>query len=355
MKRLMIIAFTCSLILSNMSAAEFQVQIYNYINTIFSTSSQEIINNFYGAARLIFTSAFFRACFYLAVVLYGVLIMLNKVPNETMAYTAVFSIISLAIVQLILVDSTFYNFFISILDIPREIFLEFVSFGASSGGKINVTDTINQLSASMMALTNKLFSFGSWKNFTAYLFAGIYFITSTFLLFVVLFMILFSTLLAKITLALGIVLLPTLAFLRTQHIFFSWIKLYISLSLYSPFAMLFGIFLKEIGKYNIQIIEMLTDDWIKSLTWIVAIILAQALVALGIFKIPNIINQIVGSAHEGSSMTAGVGTISAGAAIMSAVTKYTGVNVAAGVAKRGTGALAKRGVEAVKDRVQISR
>ena len=45
----------------------------------------------------------------------------------------------------------------------------------------------------------------------------------------------------------------------------------------------------------------------QNIQYILVLILAQGLVIIAVFKIPNIINQLIGSSNEGSSLTSGVG------------------------------------------------
>lgn len=332
-----------------------ELDIYNFISGMFGSVTSDLTKAFYEAGAGIYNNVFFTSIYLLAFTFIGFLVIAKKLSDEELAQKLVFGIIIFGFIKTIILQPSWYQLILDLVDLPRVIFNSFVS-GAINQVDANATpaNMINSLVTSMLDLLNTIRSYGSWKDWFPYLFSTIFLLTGSFLIFVIIAMILFSSFLAKIVLSLGIIVLPTLIFFRTQHIFFAWAKLYISLSLYAPFTLIFGVLAQKIAEKTIIITGTMQSNFYDNVVWIIALIIAQLLVALAIFKIPNIINQIVGSANEGSSITSGVGTISAGAAIMSTASKYTGLNLAGGATKRGGASLANRATKSIRDRVKLN-
>jgi type IV secretion system protein VirB6 len=329
-----------------------EADIYKFISNIFSIVTSDLIGGFYESAAAIYNNAFFSSIYGAAIVLLGTLLMLNKVNYDEAMQKGLFSIILFGIVKTILIYPSWYTTLLDLIDLPRVFLYSFVS-GAFEQIDQNATaqTLVNSLVTSTLDLLNTIRTYGSWKDWFPYVYSTVLLASGSFLIFIIIAMILFSTFLAKVVLSLGIIVLPTLIFTRTQNIFFAWVRLYISLSLYAPATLIFGVLGHRIAQYTMILTATMETNFYDNVSSIIGIVIAQLLVALAIFKIPNIVNQIIGSANEGSSITAGVGTISAVGTIMTAFTKFTGI----GIAKKGVSAVAKKSVSSLSDRVKISR
>ncbi|PZP12720.1 MAG: conjugal transfer protein TrbL, partial [Aliarcobacter butzleri] len=129
-----------------------------------------------------------------------------------------------------------------------------------------------------------------------------------------------------------------------------------SVSLYAPFTLLFGLISVQTSEFTINVTHAIQADFQQNVMYIFALIIVQAITALAIFKIPNIINQVIGSSNEGSSLTSGVGTLSAGGAIVSAFSKYTGLKYSAQAMNRtvtSAGGIANKLKETLANKIQI--
>ncbi|WP_024954373.1 type IV secretion system protein [Sulfurospirillum arcachonense] len=341
-----------------------ELDIYKFIAGIFHSVTADLTEAFYEAGAGIYNTWFFTSVYTLAIMILGLFIMTKRISNEELAQKAIFGVILLGLVKAIIINPHWYQVVLDLVDLPRVIFSSFVS-GAISQVDPNATPSnmINALSTSMLDLLNTIRNYGSWKDWFPYFFSTIFFLSGTFLIFVIIAMILFSSFLAQIVLSLGIIVLPTLIFFRTQHIFFAWAKLYISLSLYAPFTLIFGVLAQKIAEATMFITGNMESNFYDNIVYIIALVIAQLLVALAIFKIPNIINQIIGSANEGSSITSGLGAVSAVGTIMTAFTKFTGVKFASNMAKQGYNAYKNRGNSApssigtgdIRDRIKPTK
>lgn len=121
--------------------------------------------------------------------------------------------------------------------------------------------------------------------------------------------------------------------------------------------MLFGLVSIKVVDLTMVTAKAIDTSFEQNIQFILVLILAQGLVIIGVFKIPNIINQLIGSSNEGSSLTSGVGTLSAGGAIVGAVSKYSGVSFSASkagkVAKSAGGAIVSGLKDTLANKVQI--
>lgn len=303
------------------------INLFHLINGIFEKATQTITQGIYHAGASIFNDQFFTSAFSVFVLTVGFLIMFKKIQSEELAYRLVWAITIFSVIKAFMWDRYYYEMLVSFLDLPRSIFSEMVvQVVKSTNREATVSNIINVLYTSTDNLTSRIFKEAGWSNISAYLYGFIVWLTSTFLILVILLTTVFSTFLAKIVLSLGTFIVPFMLFKKTEYIFYSWCKLYISTSLYVPFTTLFGLVSIETTTLTMKLSKTLENDFENSLNLLLALVIAQGLTTIAIFKIPNIINQVIGSSNEGSSLTSGVGTVSAGATIIGGAAKYTGMN-----------------------------
>lgn len=334
------------------------LNLYKELQGVFVTSTDKIQESIYDSANMIFDNTFFEVALGIGIMWIGGLIAFRKISNEETAYKFIWMILMFSIVKVMLTDLKYYIYFIEIINIPRDAFLSTVYDIVRTIDKdADIGNIITSLQTSLDHIANTIFSKGSWDTWIPYVYGFIILFTGTFLIIVISLTAVFSVFLTNIILALLPLILPTLIWKKTEYVFFGWLKLYISVSLYAPFTMLFGLVAIEVVKLTMKINKLIGDDFQANMELIVILIVAQFLVAIAIFKIPNIVNQLIGSSNEGSSLTSGVGTVSAGVAVMSSVAKYTGLRFAT---KQGGKALSKgagmaydKAKDTIKEKIQM--
>ncbi len=312
------------------------IDLYEVIKGLFSASTTQIIEGIRFGASGIFNSHFFTISLALIIAIAGYLIATKQFKSEEMVHKIIWTLSVFTFAKLIIADKSFYTYFISLINIPRDEFMIMISEMVTGANKnASLGQIIGTLKIAVYAISDALFSQSGWTNPTPFVFGVIVWISGTFLIILTLLNSVFSIFLSDIIISLLPIVVITLIFKKTEYIFFAWVKLYISISLYAPFTILFGLVSVHVGKYTMTVALMVQEDLEKSLQHILGLVVAQALIAVGIMKIPNIINQLVGSANEGSSMTSGVGTVSAGATMIGAFSKYSGISFAGNKAKQG--------------------
>ncbi|TLD85555.1 type IV secretion system protein [Helicobacter sp. MIT 05-5294] len=152
------------------------------------------------------------------------------------------------------------------------------------------------------------------------------------LLFMILILAIFcivsvTTFMKTIILSLAVITIPLLMLSQTRGYFFSWLKLYISYSLYAPVAMVIADFpleaLKQIAKTDIAKLSF-GENWWVTIIFTPMGLSISAIIALIVFaKVPSWINQILGTQNDAGiglaplkmagamAMTAGVGAVGA--------------------------------------------
>jgi len=331
--------------------------IYEAITGIFSKSMENIIDGLYRGAHSVYTNDFFEAALAISIAYIGFMIAFRKLKDEEMAYKIIWTLFMFSLVYTILYQRTSYDFLLELVDMPRDAFIALIKTVVTGlNNEATIENIITRIYSANNSLASYLYSISSWSNLAPLIYANFVWIAGTFLLLVILFTAVFSVFLSQIILALLPLLLPFLIWKKTEYIFFNWVKLYISVSLYAPFTLLFGIISIETANVSIHTLNIIQNDFSQSAGHISSLIIVQLLTALAIFKIPNIINQLIGSSNEGSSLTSGIGTISAGGAIMSTVAKYSGLNIAGKAAGKGAvkaGGKIANGARDFKNKIQM--
>ena len=330
------------------------INLYDILSNIFLQSTTSIQNGIYHGANIVYNNAFFTSAFALAILWLGWLIAFQKITNEELLYKFIWALLMFSLVKLLLYDKSFFNYLIELVNIPRVAFNDIVvKMVETINGKASTENIVNTLVSSMQALYKSIFAQAGITNLAGYLFGFIVWLSGTFLILITLLMTVFSTFLTEIILSLLPIVIPTLIWKRTEYIFFGWIKLYISVSLYTPFTVIFGLVSIQIVNLSMDVTEKMSDDFQANINLILILVIGQCLVALSILKIPNIINQLIGSSNPGESLTSGVGTISAGASMLSTVGKMAGLKVAGAGAKKGAGYVTGKAMDWAKNKVKV--
>ncbi|MFW3352894.1 type IV secretion system protein [Aliarcobacter butzleri] len=332
--------------------------IFKTLQGIFENVTGDIQNGLYQSAKTIFDNGFFNIAFAFAIVYIGFLIAFKKFGSEEMAYKSIWTICVFSFVKLMLLEQSMYQNMIDVFNLPRNAFLMAISdLVKRTNSTADVQTIINTLYASQSLITKTIFDKGGLTEIAPFFYGFIVWFTGSLMMLVIILNTVFSIFLSEIVLSLLPLVLPTLIWKKSEYVFFSWIKLYISISLYAPFTMLFGLISVKVITLTIAIANAIDKDFEQNVQYILVLVLAQGLVIIAIFKIPNIINQLVGSSNEGSSLTSGIGTLSAGGAMVSSFSKYTGLTYTAskvgGIASKTAGAVTTKIRDTIKDKVSI--
>ncbi len=303
--------------------------IFLTINGVLENAMEKIIDGLYNGSHTVFSSSFFESALAISIGVIGYLIMFRKLKDEEIAYKIIWTLMVFSVVYTILYNQTWYDYLIEILDLPRDAFTELIkSIVVGINNEATIGNVINRIHNANISLVGFLWDMGGVTNPIPVIYGLIVWLIGSFLVIVILLTAVFSVFLSQIVLALLPLILPFLIWKKTEYIFFNWAKLYISISLYAPFTLLFGLISIEVANLSVDTLNAMQNDFKSSIVYLASLIITQLLVALAIFKIPNIINQIIGSSNEGTSLTSGVGTISAGAAMVGTFSKYTGMKFA---------------------------
>ncbi len=314
--------------------------LYAVISSLFGSSLTHIQEGIKSESAQIFNSSFFTLSLALGIVISGYLIATKKLKTEEIAHKIIWTLLVFSFVKGIVTSDAIYDYTLGVLNQPRDLFMGLMkSLVTKIDGNADLESIINSLKVSIYSVSSSLFSHGGWSNVFPFVYGIIIWISGTFLIVLILLNSVFSIFLSDLIMSLLPFVVITLLSAKTEYIFFNWIKLYISISLYAPFTILMGLVAVHVSKYTEIVSLKVKEDVESNLEVIFALVIAQALCSLAIFKIPNIINQLIGSANEGSSMTSGVGTIATGATIIGGMSKYSGATFAA---KSGYNGVAKK-------------
>ncbi|WP_419673776.1 type IV secretion system protein [Aliarcobacter butzleri] len=335
-----------------------ETNIFKTLQGIFENVTGDIQNGLYQSAKTIFDNGFFNIAFAFAIIWIGFMIAFKKFNSEEMAYKSIWTICVFSFVKVMLLEQSMYQNMIDVFNIPRNAFLMAINdLVKRTNSTADVQTIINALYASQTLITKSIFDKGGLTEIAPFFYGFIVWFTGSLMMLVIILNTVFSIFLSEIILALLPLVLPTLIWKKTEYVFFSWIKLYVSVSLYAPFTILFGLISIKVVELTMKIANAIDKDFEQNVQYILVLVLAQGLVIIAVFKIPNIINQLIGSSNEGSSLTSGVGTLSAGGAIVSAFSKYTGLKYSAnkigGIASKTAGAVTTKIRDTIKDKVSI--
>ncbi|MCG3669107.1 type IV secretion system protein [Aliarcobacter butzleri] len=335
-----------------------ETNIFKTLQGIFENVTGDIQNGLYQSAKTIFDNGFFNIAFAFAIIWIGFMIAFKKYNSEEMAYKSIWTICVFSFVKLMLLEQSMYQNMIDVFNIPRNAFLMAINdLVKRTNSTADVQTIINTLYASQSLITKTIFDKGGLTEIAPFFYGFIVWFTGSLMMLVIILNTVFSIFLSEIVLSLLPLVLPTLIWKKSEYVFFSWIKLYISISLYAPFTMLFGLISIKVIELTMKIANAIDKDFEQNVQYILVLVLAQGLVIIAVFKIPNIINQLIGSSNEGSSLTSGVGTLSAGGAMVSSFSKYTGLTYTAskvgGIASKTAGAVTTKIRDTIKDKVSI--
>lgn len=299
--------------------------IFDIISKILKKLGDNLTDKIYKASHDIYTNGFVLS-FVSVLVVFWVLSKLKGWERKD-TYTIFVYAITYIIVLSLLKNKDLFLFVLGIYDFPKNIFNGVIGFIVGAD-KANPFEIIAIVQNSLTAINIDTGSFWSGYKVANIITYGIFWLTAFFMIVCLAVMIIFSTFTAILIKSLGAIVIPCLLWNKTRGIYFAWLKLYISLTLYAPFAIFISLMAKESSEYASNV----TNDnmaGVDSFISIIAVATINLLCIVMLMKIPSWVNQLVGSNNDNDSM--GVGTV-----------LKTGMEAMGGLmkgAKRGAGAL----------------
>ncbi len=283
--------------------------IFNTVSGIFDSAGKELEASMIDSARVLFDNGFFKSAFALLIAGFGYGWALGYIQGD-LGKKAITALVAFGIVIAMMNNNTAYDLMKDTVNLPKNMFYSAIKGVAGIGDVADSNALINGISESMNEIYLIISSKGGITNMGITFIALIIWLVSTFLIFAMCIMLVFSNFLALVVFTLAPMVIPTLIFNKTRGIFFSWIKLYISLTLYAPMTLLFGLITIEVMKQADIITNKLQADFFGNLELVGSLVIAELMIAYGIFQIPSFINQIIGSSNNGMSMSGAVSTMS---------------------------------------------
>ncbi|MBN2965267.1 type IV secretion system protein [Sulfurospirillum sp. T05] len=334
------------------------ISLFSGANAILETTTTYVQEGMYRGAQLIYDNAFFTSALTLSIIIFGVMFSFRKFQSEEAVYQVVWTLLVFSFVKTMLLSTNSYDFFVEILRIPSKVFTEAVSqVWQAAGVQKTMKEILDSIQTSNVNLLEMVRAEGGIRNWFPFFISTVIWLVGTFLMVTIIMMLLVSAFLAELVLSLAPLILPALVFSKTQGVFFQWMRLYISLSLYAPFTLLFGVVLIQVNKLIQQgVVALRKEGFAENTEFILVVIVVQLIVILGIYRIPNIINQIIGSSNEGSSLSGSVGTASAGVTMLMGASKLSGVNLAGKGVEKGMDGIVKKlsGGAAIEPRPRVT-
>ena len=206
-----------------------------------------------------------------------------------------------------------YQSVLSVFKIPSYWFNAGVS--SFSGGSFNLESMVNVQFSTINYNFEVMWDKGGFTNPLPIVLSGVYWLVGFMFLIVLIVMTVLSQFMANVILSLGALALPLVIWQPTKSVFFSWLRLYISLSLWAPFALL----LSGIPTNAIQNIQQGYILTAKSDTLIYAALVSIVLMLFSIFllvKIPAWVSAIIGSGDSDGTGSGLVGLAKMGTKIL---------------------------------------
>ncbi|MDR0579188.1 MAG: type IV secretion system protein [Campylobacteraceae bacterium] len=289
----------------------------------------------YNASKDIFDSAWFVAAFTLAILIYGINTINNGINRERVI-RAISFLIMYALIWMFLHNKTVYNLLVNFMDIPNTILSQGINavITGSIGKIILPQDVVIEVSGSFADTAKNILDADGWV--LPKVMYVIFCMTSMVLIIAIAGLSIISIFIAQVVFSLFPLIVPFALWKQTRGLVFSWAKTYISYSLYAPLATLFGMFAIKLAKFTK---EELTKQSISDMDFqiISSVIIGQIIIIFCVFKIPTIINQIIGSQNEGGSLAGTISSLATAGRAVSGTTKTAAGGLHAGRVGIGKG------------------
>lgn len=276
--------------------------IYEMSSAVLKGIGTQLKHNIFEASHRLYTNGMFLSFCTLLLLIW----LFTKIGNEFSKkdiWKLIVWIITFIFIQAILKNENTYDFVLKIFDLPKGIANAVMGLAMNSldSDPIKIVQRVQNSLTTINIDTGSLLN----PNIANGILYGILWLVSWALIVVMIVFIVFSSFIAVVIKSLMAVVLPFLIWNKTRGIFFAWLKLYISLSLYPPFAIFCSILGGSISKYA----QETSLNGIANMGSFSSIVLTTIFYIMSIFmilKIPGWINQIIGSANDSDSMGAGL-------------------------------------------------
>ena len=325
---------------------QFLADIYIAIKAILNESIEPIKSGMFDIASEVFNNGWFQTSFTIILLYLGWQLFSGKMKADEIGQRFVWTLLIYGLVQFIITDANTYKQVNNAVNLPKDILNQSISKYITKNNKDATVE--NGIKASAVAIggtAGRIWDSAGFTNISGYFIATLLILAGGFLIITMIFMSLISVFLAQFVLCFLPFALMMWTFQKTTGIFFGWLKLYISLSLYEPISSIFGLVVAKTSEYTASITS--NDAILEDLSLILGMVLLQIVAALCIFKIPNLVNQVMGSTNEGSSLTSAVGTAGAGGSIGKGI--FQGIKGVGGLIGKGLGGIQK-GIQSWKNK-----
>jgi len=302
------------------------MDIFTLIVNIVNTTSIELMKNVYAGCADVYVSSIAYTLFGLSIVIWGFLKIRGDWSRSDLFKGMIFCLIFI-IIQAALSSFENYQTALNIFKIPSYWFNAGIS--AFSGGSLDLEGMVNIQMNTINNNFNYMYDEGGITDPMPWILGGIYWIIGFAFLIILIVMTVLSQFMANVILSLGALVFPLIIWRQTKSIFFSWLKLYISLSLWSPFALLLSGIPTSVMQ-NIQQGNILGASG-EALTYTAMISIVLMLFSIFLLtKIPSWVSAIIGSV-DSSGSGSGLAGLAAGSMLVATRTMKGG---AAGVMSR---------------------
>ncbi|SQC36280.1 Type IV secretory pathway, TrbL components [Helicobacter fennelliae] len=273
------------------------MEVFKLIVNIVNGSSIELMKNVYAGCADVYVSSIAYTLFGLSIVMWGFLKIRGDWSRNDLFKAMIFCLIFI-IVQASLSSFENYQTALNIFKIPSYWFNAGVS--AFSGGSFDLEGMVNLQMNTINTNFGYMYDEGGITDPMPWILAGLYWLIGMAFLIILIVMTVLSQFMANIILSLGALVFPLVIWQQTKSIFFSWLKLYISLSLWSPFALLLSGIPTSVMQ-NIQQGNILGASG-EALTYTALISIVLMLFSIFLLtKIPSWVSTIIGSADSSGS------------------------------------------------------
>lgn len=285
------------------------MELFEIISEIFFKVTDNIIGGIYHSTTQIFTNTLFNLIASLAIVIYLIKkLAKNETFNASEVYpVACFILLYLTIFAIVYNESYYYEV-LEFLQFPRNS-ISYIVMNVLGESHKTPTELLKSIATSINATQTILDEAdGSWFsfNFTAKMLSVIFFLISLVLIVVLSGIIILSSLIARILISF-FAIFAILAFWKpTRGFFFSWLRTYISFSLYAPLGILIGAVAVEFGKFGGTIATGMGAEQTLDLSAFIAIISGMVLCIFLLLLIPTFINSCLGTSNNGTTGASGM-------------------------------------------------
>ena len=144
-------------------------KLYEIATSILQNGTDYIQSGLYQSSQLVFNNSFFNIVFSLSIVYLGFMIAFKRFSSEDIAYRAIWLIVVISFVKTVIYNQNIYNLLISLLNTPRDMFLELIyNFVSNTNSSATVKNIIDNISSSISQLATYLFNQSGWSNISAF-------------------------------------------------------------------------------------------------------------------------------------------------------------------------------------------